>query len=299
VERYALVVDLGGTKIAAARVAASGAITHHRSTFTPPEGGKAVVEAIADVIRQLPMQHVYAIGVDVAGLAYPDGSVWAPNISGWERMPLGKSLNRQFALPVLIESDRNACVTGEAWRGAARGCRDVVFVAIGTGIGAGIISGGRLLRGAGELAGCLGWMSVQPRFREKYKQCGCLEFHAAGPGMARAATRAMRTTTSTRELLKLAKQGNAEANRVVRHAGESLGIALANVVSLLNPQKIVIGGGASAAGELLLAPARSAMRQWAQPLAVEQVKIVRSTLGANAPLLGMAKMTFEMCGEKS
>jgi glucokinase len=299
VERHALVVDLGGTKIAAARVGDSGTITHRASVATPPEGGQAVVDAIAEVIRRLPMKNSCAIGVDVAGLAYPDGAVWAPNISGWERMPLGKSLRREFGLPVTIESDRNACVIGEAWRGAAHGCSDVVFVAIGTGIGAGIISGGRLLRGVGELAGCLGWMSVEPRFLEKYKRCGCLEYHAAGQGMARVITRALRTKTSTREMVKLAKEGNHAANHVLRHAGEYLGIALANVVSLLNPQKIVIGGGVAAAGELLLAPAREAMRQWAQPLAVEQVQIVRSRLGSNAPLLGMAKVTLESCAGTS
>lgn len=205
-ERDALVVDLGGTKIAAACVRTSGAITHRSSAATPREGGKAVIQAIIDVIRSLPMKRVCSIGVDVAGLAYPDGAVWAPNIPGWEHMPLGRLLTAQFGLPVLIESDRNACVVGEAWRGAARDCQDVVFVAIGTGIGAGIISGGRLLRGAGELAGCLGWMSIEPHFLQKYKQCGCLEFHAAGPGMARAITRALGTPISTRELVTLAKQ---------------------------------------------------------------------------------------------
>jgi glucokinase len=298
-ERCALVIDLGGTKMAAACVQASGAITHRRSAPTPPGGGEAVVRAVVDIIQRLPMKNVCAIGVDVAGLAYPDGAVWAPNIPGWERMPLGKMLSTQLAVPVLIDSDRNACVTGEAWRGAARGCHDVVFVAIGTGIGAGIISGGRLLRGTGELAGCMGWMSIEPRYLQKYKQCGCLEFHVSGPGMSRTATRAFRTPTSTRELVKLAREGNPAANRILRHAGEYLGTALANVVSLLNPQKIVIGGGASAAGELLLAPAREAMHKWAQPLAVKQVQIVRSRLGASAPLLGMAKIIFDMCADGS
>src|SRR5215831_9081192 len=125
--RYALVVDLGGTKIAAARVEDTGRITQHLFAPTPPAGGMAVVEAITSLLHQLPAKGACALGVDVPGLAYPAGLVWAPNIRGWERMPVGKMLSRRFNLPVLVESDRNAFVTGEAWQGCAKGCHDVVF----------------------------------------------------------------------------------------------------------------------------------------------------------------------------
>ncbi len=291
---FALVVDLGGTKIAAARVDTAGKITHHYVAPTPPEGGKAVVVAVIDILQRLPQQGVCALGVDVPGLAYTDGSVWAPNLSGWKRMPLGAMLNVHFQLPVLVESDRNAFVTGEAWQGAARNCRDVVFLAIGTGIGAGIISGGRLLRGSNELAGCLGWMATGSRFLPKYKDIGCLESHLAGPGIAREASRIRKTATTTRELIQLARQGDPAAKKVIAQTGEYLGLALANLVSILNPEMIVVGGGVTAAGNLLLSPARDTMRQWAQPLAAKQVRIVRSRLGERAALLGMAKMAFDL-----
>lgn len=292
-EPFALVVDLGGTKIAAARVDTTGKITHHRVTPTPACGGKAVVAAVIDILHQLPQQGVCALAVDVPGLAYPDGAVWAPNLSGWKRMPLGAMLSAHFRLPTLVESDRNAFVTGEAWQGAARNCRDVVFLAIGTGIGAGILSGGRLLRGSGELAGCLGWMATGPRFLPRYKQIGCLESHLAGPGIAREASRVRKIATTTRELILLARQGDPVAKKVIAQAGEYLGLALANLISILNPEMIVVGGGVAAAGNLLLAPARDTMRQWAQPLASKQVRIVRSRLGPQAALLGMAKMAFD------
>jgi len=294
VGRFALVVDLGGTKIAAARVDSAGKITHHVVAPTPPGGGKAVVGAVIDILQQLPQQGACALGVDVPGLAYPDGSVWAPNLSGWKRMPLGAMLNAHFHLPTLVESDRNAFVSGEAWRGAAQNCRDVVFLAIGTGIGAGIISGGRLLRGSGELAGCLGWMATGSRFLPRYKDIGCLESHLAGPGIAREASRIRKTATTTRELIQLARRGDPEAKKVIAQTGEYLGLALANLVSILNPEMIVVGGGVAAAGNLLLAPARNTMRQWAQPLAGKQVRVVRSRLGARAALLGMAKMAFDL-----
>jgi glucokinase len=290
---FALVADLGGTKIAAARVDATGKITHRLAAPTPAAGGKAVVAAVIDILQQLPQQGVCALGIDVPGLAYPDGSVWAPNLSGWKRMPLGAMLNAHFHLPALIESDRNAFVTGEAWQGAARNCRDVVFLAIGTGIGAGIISGGRLLRGSNELAGCLGWMATGSRYRARYKEIGCLESHLAGPAIAREASRIRKTATTTRELIHLARQGDPGAKKLIAQTGEYLGLALANLVSLLNPEMIVIGGGVAAAGNLLLAPARETMRQWAQPLASKQVRVVRSRLGERAALLGMAKIVFD------
>lgn len=290
---FALVVDLGGTKIAAARVDTAGNISHHLVAPTPARGGDAVVAAVIDILHRLPQQGVCALAVDVPGLAYTDGSVWAPNLSGWKRMPLGARLNAHFHLPTLVESDRNAFVTGEVWQGAARNCRDVVFLAIGTGIGAGIISGGRLLRGSGELAGCLGWMATGSRFLPRYKEIGWLESHLAGPAIGREASRIRKTATTTRELIQLARQGNPGAKKVIAHTGEYLGLALANLVSILNPEMIVIGGGVATAGNLLLAPARETMRQWAQPLASKQVRVVRSRLGARAALLGMAKMAFD------
>jgi glucokinase len=294
VERFALVVDLGGTKIAAARVDSAGNMSHRRVAPTPRVGGSAVVATIIDLLQQILSKGACAIGVDVPGCAYADGSVWAPNLPGWKRMPLRAMLNERFKLPVLIESDRNAFVNGEAWQGAARGCRDVIFLAIGTGIGAGIISGGRLIRGSGELAGSLGWMALETRFLPRYKQVGCLESHLAGPGIAARASRALRTATTTRELIQLARQGDPAAKKIVAQAGEYLGLALANLVSILNPETIVIGGGMVAAGNLLLSPAKKTMRQWAQPLATKQVRIVRSRLGERAALLGMAKMAFDI-----
>ncbi len=297
VRRFALVVDLGGTKIAAARVDTAGNITHHLVAPTPVAGGEAVVAAVIDILQQLPQQGVCALAVDVPGLAYSDGSVWAPNLSGWKRMPLGAMLQAHFRLPTLVESDRNACVIGEAWQGAAKNCRDVVFLAIGTGIGAGIISGGRLLRGSGELAGCLGWMSTGSRFLAKYKSIGCLESHLAGPAIAKEASRNRKKATTTRDLIQLVRQDDPTAKKVIAQAGEYLGLALANLVSILNPEMIVLGGGVAAAGNLLLTPARDTMRQWAQPLAGGQVRIVRSRLGARAPLLGMAKMAFDLASE--
>ena len=288
-------VDIGGTKIAAARVSRSGKLSGYAEVPTPTAGGRKVVEAVVESLRQRPSKGVGAIGVDVPGLAWPDGRVWAPNIPGWKRLPLGPSLKKRFGLPILVESDRNAFVVGEAWQGAARNCRDVVFLAVGTGIGAGILAGGRLLRGHGELAGSVGWMALRNEHQPIYKSIGCFEAHASGTGIGLEASKEFDRTISARELTTMARRGDRKAKALLERAGHDLGLGLANLVDVLNPEIIVIGGGVAAAGNMILDAARKTMKQWAQPLAVKQVRVVRSRLGTRAGLLGAAKLAFDFC----
>lgn len=291
-----IAVDLGGTKIAAAEVATDGTIAHRSQVAVPAGGGGEVVDSIRALIRQLDYKNACGIGICVPGIAYPDGSVWAPNVPGWERVPLARILAKEFHPPITVESDRSAFVVGEAWCGAACGHRDVVFLVIGTGVGAGIISDGHLLRGASGSAGALGWMAVErsvpPGFEDAYQHGGCVEAHLAGPSIARAASLAFGRDVGTRELVTLARRYDDTARKVLADAGRYLGLLLANLVSTLNPTHIIIGGGMAAAGSLLLDPARQAMKQWAQPIAVRHVKVLLSRLGHDASLLGMAKLAF-------
>ena len=293
--RVVWAVDIGGTKIAAARVSRNGKLSGYAEIPTPSAGGRKVVEAVVELLERMPAENVGAIGVDVPGLAWPDGRVWAPNIPGWKRMPLGPALKKRFRLPTLVESDRNAFVVGEAWQGAARKCRDVVFLAVGTGIGAGILAGGRLLRGHGELAGSVGWMALRNQYQPIYKSIGCFEAHASGTGIGLAASKELGRTLSARELTALARRGDRKAKDLLERAGHDLGLGLANLVDVLNPEVIVIGGGVAAAGNMILNVARKTMKQWGQPLAVKQVRVVRSRLGTRAGLLGAAKLAFDYC----
>jgi glucokinase len=288
-------VDIGGTKIAAARVSRKGKLSGYAEISTPSAGGRKVVEAVVELLQRMPRKDVGAIGVDVPGLAWPDGRVWAPNIPGWKRMPLGPALKKRFRLPTLVESDRNAFVMGEVWQGAARKCRDVVFLAVGTGIGAGILTGGRLLRGHGELAGSVGWMALRNQYQPIYKSIGCFEAHASGTGIGLAASKEIGRTLSARELTALARRGDRKAKELLERAGHDLGLGLANLVDVLNPEVIVIGGGVAAAGNLILNVARKTMKQWGQPLAVRQVRVVRSRLGTRAGVLGAARLAFDFC----
>jgi glucokinase len=210
-------------------------------------------------------------------------------------MPLGPDLKKRFRLPTRVESDRNDFVMGEACQGAARNCRDVVFLAVGTGIGAGILTGGRLLRGHGELSGSVGWMALRNQYQPIYKSIGCFEAHASGTGIGLAAIREFGRKLSARELTVMARGGDRKAKQVLESAGHDLGLGLANLVDVLNPEVIVIGGGVAAAGNLILDVARKTMKQWGQPLAVKQVRVVRSRLGGRAPLLGLARLAFDHC----
>jgi glucokinase len=286
-------IDIGGTNLRAARVDRMGNIACQQNAPAPGQGGAAVLDAVLELVSRIPLAGVRAVGVDVPGLAYPDGRVWAPNLKGWKRMPVKKRLEEALKLPVVVESDRNAFVMGECWKGAGRGARDVVYVAVGTGIGAGILMDGRLVRGYCELAGCVGWMAVRDRFTSAYEEVGCLESLAAGRAIGRVGSRRLKRSMSGAEVARLARQGDGEAESVLRDCGFYLGLGLANLVSTLNPEVIALGGGVVQSKSVIFTSARETMRRWAQPIAVRKTRLVVSKLGGSASLLGVARIAFE------
>ena len=172
-------VDLGATKIAAALLNYKGEILRRTVVNVETASSSAPVKQIVNLIRDL-IGHkkiggqVKAIGVAVPGLVRRDGTVWAPNLPGWRSMPLARRLKNTLRVPVIAESDRNAAALGETWRGAAKGKSDAIVLMLGTGIGAGILSGGRLIRGAHELAGCAGWMVVADTYGPEARSLGQL-----------------------------------------------------------------------------------------------------------------------------
>jgi glucokinase len=210
---------------------------------------------------------ICAACIAVPGIHYAaGGQVWAPNMPGWDHIPLRDELTGRLPVRVLLDSDRAAYVIGEHWLGAAQGLRDVIFLAVGTGIGAGIFSGGRLIRGAGDIAGAVAWLALDPCEKEIYKQLGSFEAES-GPSLGR------RAGTATEAVIERARGGDAAAQAIVREAVQYLAMGVANLVSLLNPQMIVLGGGLMQAGDLFLEPLRCEMLDWAQPIAAQQVRI--------------------------
>jgi glucokinase len=286
-------VDLGGTKLTTAVVSAAGEISFRKKVAVERRSVRACVEQIADAVGQAIStaglsQQVRAIGVIVPGIYFAEtGNVWAPNLWGHEQVPLRAELERTLALAVVIDSDRAGYVLGEQWLGVARGLDEIVFLAVGTGIGAGIISRGHLLRGSGDIAGAVGWFALNAQQQEIYKQVGCWEAESAGPGLARRVG-----VASAEEVVLAARNGHELSRNAVHESARYLGMGIANIVSILNPQMIVLGGGLMQAADLFLDTVKHVMAEWAQPIAAQHVRIEVTSLGEDAGLLGAARLAL-------
>jgi len=216
-------------------------------------------------------------------------TVWAPNIPGWKNYALEKEIRRGLKsnhILIRIESDRTCYIVGEQWRGAAKGCSDAIFLAVGTGIGAGIIVDGRVIHGANDIAGAVGWMALQPPWQTKFKECGCFEYHASGTGIARKVGRI------APEAFEAYENGNTVAKKVINEAVLFWGMAVANLVSTFNPQKIIFGGGVFGPAGKLLPRIYTEAKKWAQPVSIRQVKLIKSKLGGDAGLFGAARLAL-------
>jgi len=320
--QFVVALDLGGTKLAGALVDRGGSVGRSMTESVDARGGMAVVRQLVEMAHavtgdarrtgskrgnqktKLEKGRVAAVGVAVPGLVRRDGTVWAPNLKGWTRTPLARSLSKALGVPVEVESDRNAAVLGESWQGAARGKGDVVVLMLGTGIGAGILSGGRLVRGAHELSGCAGWLTTRDELDGEAQRVGQLESLAAGPGIVRAVAKELERgmesllaevpagTRTAQEVAEAARRGDMVSIEAFLEAGRMLGYGVANLVSLFDPEVVVIGGGLANASDLFLDGLRKAMKERAQPVAGSKVKVAVSRLGGKANLLGAARVAW-------
>jgi len=303
-------IDVGGTKLSAALFSRDGEIHQRKKLPLDRAGGDEAVSQIASLIADYTggENAPRAIGIVIPGVVFhPSGEVWAPNIAGWDRYPLRDQLLKATEIEVVLDSDRAAYVLGEQWCGAARGAKDVVFLAVGTGIGAGILVDGRLCRGAGDIAGAVGWFALTPEFRPDYAGRGCFESEASGTSVGERAIEALSSQPSDtitelidRDLSRVtaevvveaARRGDSVARATLDHAATYLAMGIANIVSILNPEIVVLGGGLMQAGDLLLDPIRKEFTRWAQPLAAAQVRLELSALGEDAGLFGAGRLAW-------
>jgi glucokinase len=312
-----IAVDLGGTKIASALVGEDGAIIARGHVLLGGRADAQVASLIAEQCRTLLADAAArgtnpptAVGVVVPGIyRAASGTVWAPNIPGWDDYPLREELQRALgpATRVVIDSDRAAYILGETWRGAAAGARDAIFLAVGTGIGAGILVDGRVLRGHADIAGAIGWLALDRPYTHRWTSCGCFEYHASGPGLTNVARDLLEATSSYQgelrelradelsgaRLFEAYDRGDEIAVRVMRDATELWGMATANLVSLFNPETIVFGGGVFGPAVRFLDAIRVEAKRWAQPISMQQVKLVPSALGGDAGLYGAARLAMD------
>jgi glucokinase len=274
-----LAVDLGGTKTSIAVVGRSGRISTKQKIPAAPNF-EASIEQIAAP------DGIAAAGIIVPGIYDPPtGGAWAPNLWGNQFYPLRAALEQRLGVPVAIASDRTASVLAEQWLGVARGLKDVLFVAVGTGIGVGIVANGRPIEGAHGTAGAAGWTLVGSPWKPEYASCGGWESEAAGPALARRAGMA-----TGEAVVAAARLGDAKALDAVRQTAEYLAMGVAALIAVLDPEMVVLGGGLMQAADLLIEPIRRMALAWTQPVAASRVRIETTALGEDAGLLGAARL---------
>jgi len=305
-------IDLGGTKLSGAIFSEDGSLVTKTVLPLEKRGGDRAGQYVVELVRSLLAgagnlkMTVTAVGCCIPGIAYPGtGRVWAPNIAGWDDYPLLDRIRagiRDDAVFVNIDNDRACSIAGEAWQGSARGCRDIIFLAVGTGIGAGIMTDGKILRGVNDIAGSIGWFALDKPFRDKYTGIGCFEYHASGEGLARVARDLLREDTLYSGQLRKVKPevlaahdifdayhaGDPLAVAVFRQAIEYWGMAVANLVSLFNPERIIFGGGIFGPAAIFLDDILAEAKKWAQPVSILRVRLYVSALGGDAGLYGAA-----------
>jgi glucokinase len=301
-------IDLGGTKLSLAVFSNEGKILNKDFFSLDKRTGKDVGKLITRSIKRY-VGEVQAIGISVPGISRAKfGTVWAPNIPGWDDYPLLNEVQKTAPdVPVIIMDDRACSISGEQWQGAARNCRDAIFLAVGTGIGAGILCDGRIINGANDIAGAIGWMALQKPFDKKYIPCGCFEYYASGEGIARLASEKIagqknyngalnQQQLSSYSVFEAYTAGDSVAKEVIKECIEYWGMACANLVSIFNPERIVFGGGVFGPAAKFIPLIEREARQWAQPISIRQVEFVQSELGTDAALIGAANSALQRIG---
>ncbi len=309
-----LAIDLGGTKIAAAIFSQQGNLLWHQVFLLNGKSGREVAQLMQTIITdvltmpQRQQEVIEAIGVAVPGVSYRhNGTVYAPNIAGWKNYPLLHDIEIVAAgIPVIIESDRSCYIMGEKWMGAAKDVDDAIYMAVGTGIGAGIISGGHLIKGYNDIAGAIGWLALNRPYTDVYKNCGFFESYASGGGMQQLAEQYINDNTlykgffsettnsaSADNLVAQYMLGDEVAKKIIEQAIAYWGMAVANLVSIFNPQKIIFGGGVFGAAAIFLPDIKKEAAQWAQPVSMARVELCVAQTGSRAGLYGAAFLALK------
>jgi len=307
----AIGVDIGGTKIAGGVVDDVGRVIDMTRRGTPGHDVHMTEAAIADVVKELSARHqIAAVGVGAAGWIGADRAtvLFSPHLA-WRNEPLQQALVEATGVPVVVENDANAAAWAEHRFGAARGFDLMVMITLGTGIGGGLVVDGRLFRGAHGIGCEYGHMTVVPDGRRcACGNRGCWEMYASGTALARdareladiapvAAARIMEIAEGNPDQLngqivtQAAREGDTASVEIYTSMGRCLGRGLANLAAVLDPNVLVIGGGVSEAGDLLLAPARQAFAESLTGRGFRPVAEIRlAELGPEAGLVGAADL---------
>ncbi len=305
---YVIGIDLGGTNLKAGIVDKGGKITHHLSIKTNYNADSQAIsnqifELIDEIIKEAHVKKSDIIGVGLGspGLIDKKGEtiIFSPNLPRWRNIPIKLLVTERFSMPCVLENDANAAAWGEKWVGAGKDVNSLVMLTLGTGIGGGIVIDNKLWRGANNVAAEIGHMIIQmdgPKC--SCDNNGCIEAYASATAMVRRFKELLKSGVSSslkdsREITAkmindAAFQGDKASLDVIEETGRYLGIALVNVMHILNPEMIVLTGGMIGSGELLMNPIRQVTKQKAFEASYKDTKIVFSQLGNDAGIIGAA-----------
>lgn len=307
-------IDLGGTFIKFGLVGQDGSILKHGQKETGGEKGRGEVllrieEAIREAISGARLSEIKGIGIGTPGLVDNEGAVFlAPNLPDWNNIPLAKIFREKFNLPVKVENDVNTIAWGEYLFGAGKGFRTIVCITLGTGLGGGVVVDGKLLRGGNYSAVELGHITINA----KGPRCGCgnkgcVESYV---GSARIVARAKRYLKKNRssvipelvncDLKKITpkviseayRKGDRLAARIWKETGTDVGVMLADLVNIFNPEAIIIGGGVAQAGEPLFNAIKEEVIKRSFPLLSKNIKILPASLGQESGIKAAAALVF-------
>lgn len=318
VREYAIGIDIGGTNTVFGIVDHRGTITYRGALSTGKHDSvelfvEELYDAIAPAIEQVGgAKYIKGIGIGAPNGNFYNGNIeYAPNLKWKGIIPLAKLIHDKFNLPAALTNDANAAAVGEMMYGAARGMKDFIMITLGTGVGSGIVSNGMLVLGHDGFAGELGHTIIVPggRLHEGTQMYGSLEVYASANGVCRTAIEFLEQRPDEESLLRkipvaeitsrtvyeCAAQGDPIAKDVYEFTGRILGQALANFVMFSSPEAIILFGGVTKAGSLLLNPTREHMEKNLLPIFQKKVKLIFSELKeADAAILGASALVWEI-----
>jgi glucokinase len=308
-------IDVGGTFIKAALVNRQGRILTRLKRPTGASPGKiTIINDIFSIIRTFETSpisrgRISAIGLGLPGIIdlKPGVISTSPNFPNWGNFSIRKMLSQRIEIPLFLENDANAAALGEKWMGAAKDAKDFCFITLGTGVGGGLVLGGEIWHGADGMAGEVGHMTIHPNgYRCGCGNRGCLEVYASATALqrmvreARAAGRASQffrrfkpSEIDGESIHRAAKKGDRISREAFAQVGTALGIGIANLINLLNLEKVVLGGGLSAAWRFFIPTLREEIKNRAFRAPARRVQIVRAAVGEDAGVLGAAYVAWQ------
>lgn len=287
---YAVGIDIGGTNVKAGVVSEKGEIVEKWEGPTEHKNKDALIKQITRMVENFKKKYVIkGVGIGVAGLVdYEEGVVRVSPHLPLKDVPLRSILTDQLALPVSVDNDANSGGLGEKYFGAGRNIQNFVFLTLGTGIGGAVFINGELIRGTKGFAGELGHMIIDRNGPQcKCGARGCLEALASGSAIEKIAW------TSASEVTKAASAGEDKAKEILASIGKKLGIGIANILNILDPELVIVGGKVSRAGALILNPAIQVAMTQSLAYGSRKTSIKISTLGDEAGILGAATLVFQ------